>query len=84
MATIRVHPIQLKYHVGRDGKQTCKLCGAEERWRSKQRPTVSGDALKRTVHLVHLMKEHISDVQSTFSARERKKEKWIEADQAEE
>jgi hypothetical protein len=49
MARVRVHPIQLKYSVAKDGKQTRKLCGAQERWTSKQEPTVSGDALRRTL-----------------------------------
>lgn len=79
MAQVRVHPIQLKYKVAKDGKQTCTLCGSTERWTSKNEPTVSGDALKRSVHLVHLVQKHLADIQSTFSAQERKKEKWIDS-----
>ncbi|MBB5159714.1 hypothetical protein BJ970_007313 [Saccharopolyspora phatthalungensis] len=79
MAQVRVHPIQLEYSVAKDDKQTCNLCGAEERWTSKQQPTVFGDALKRSLHLVHLVRNHLPDIQATFSAAERKKEKWVDA-----
>ncbi|MGW3472194.1 hypothetical protein [Saccharopolyspora spinosa] len=81
MATVRVHPIQLEYSVAKDDTQTCNLCGAEERWTSKQQPTVFGDALKRSLHLVHLVKAHLPDVQNTFTPAERKKEKDIDAGQ---
>ncbi|WP_190812366.1 hypothetical protein [Saccharopolyspora pogona] len=33
------------------------------------------------VHLVHLVKNHLPDVQATFSPAERQKEKWIDAGQ---
>ncbi len=84
MAQVRVHPIQLEYSVAKDDTQKCNLCGAEERWTSKHQPTVFGDAMKRSlhlVHLVHLVKNHLPDVQATFSPAERQKEKWIDAGQ---
>ncbi|GAA0512724.1 hypothetical protein GCM10011581_03190 [Saccharopolyspora subtropica] len=79
MATVRVHPIQLEYTARSDGTQTCNLCGAEERWTASNKPTVFGDALRRSLHLVHLVREHKVDVRATFSASERKKEKWVDA-----
>lgn len=81
MAQVRVHPIQLEYSVTKDDKQTCNLCGAEELWTAKNQPTVHGDALKRSLHLIHLVKDHLPDVQATFSPAERRKEKWIDAGQ---
>lgn len=73
MATISVHPIQREFALA-DGKQVCRLCGAEERWTAQAGSPIQGAALQRTLHLVHLVKAHLPDVQATFSAAERKKE----------
>jgi hypothetical protein len=73
MATVSVHPIQRQFTVA-DGKQSCLLCGAEERWTAQAEPLIQGPALQRTLHLVHLVRAHLADVQATFSSAERKKE----------
>lgn len=73
MAKVRVHPIQLEYQHAR-GKQTCKLCGAEERWTAQQQPVVQGKAYDRTLHLVHLVNSHLPEVQATFATAERNRE----------
>jgi len=76
VATISVHPIQREFAL-MDGKQVCRLCGAEERWTAQAEPPIQGPALQRTLHLVHLVRAHLADVQATFSAVERKKEIMI-------
>ncbi|MGQ0774181.1 MAG: hypothetical protein ACT4NY_07155 [Pseudonocardiales bacterium] len=73
MAMVRVHPIQRKF-ILTGGKQSCALCGAEERWTAQAEPPIQGPALQRTLHLVHLVKAHLADVQATFAPTERKKE----------
>ncbi|HWR48910.1 MAG TPA: hypothetical protein VN327_15065 [Pseudonocardiaceae bacterium] len=73
MATVSVHPIQREFTLT-DGKQICRLCGAEERWTANAEPLIQGPALQRTLHLVHLVRAHLADVQATFSSGERKKE----------
>ncbi|MGH3720081.1 MAG: hypothetical protein ACRDRI_14815 [Pseudonocardiaceae bacterium] len=73
MATVSVHPIQREFSLA-GGKQSCRLCGAEERWTASAEPLIQGPALQRTLHLVHLVRAHLADVQATFSATERKKE----------
>lgn len=73
MATIKVHPVQLAYST-KGRVQTCNLCGAEETWTASVPPLVTGDALARTLHMVHLVKSHLSEVQQTFTPAERAKE----------
>lgn len=68
-----MHPIQREFALT-DGKQVCRLCGAEERWTAQAEPPIQGPALQRTLHLVHLVRAHLADVQATFSAAERKEE----------
>ncbi|MCX2728857.1 hypothetical protein OOZ19_01260 [Saccharopolyspora sp. NFXS83] len=76
MPTVRIHPIQLDFkHSG--GGQVCNLCGAQEKWASAAQPTVQGAAYDRSLHLAHLVTEHLADVQGTFSNAERGKEKSI-------
>ncbi|MBV9011519.1 MAG: hypothetical protein JO272_05615 [Pseudonocardiales bacterium] len=79
MATISVHPVQREFAVA-DGQQVCRLCGAEERWTAHAEPPIQGPALQRTLHLVHLVRAHLADVQATFSAAERKKEITVHED----
>jgi hypothetical protein len=81
MATVRVHPLQLEYSVS-DGRQTCGRCGAEERWTASVEPTVTGPRLHRTLHLVHLVREHYGDLTATFAPAERKKESNVADDVA--
>ncbi|HWE90301.1 MAG TPA: hypothetical protein VG317_12645 [Pseudonocardiaceae bacterium] len=81
MATVRVHPIQLEYSVS-GGRQTCSRCGAEETWTASVEPTVSGPRLHRTLHLVHLVREHYADLTGTFAPAERKKESTVADDVA--
>ncbi len=44
MATVSVHPIQRKFTV-MDGKQSCNLCSAKERWTAMVEPPIQGPAL---------------------------------------
>ncbi|MFR9730329.1 hypothetical protein ACL03H_13965 [Saccharopolyspora sp. MS10] len=77
MPTVRIHPVQLDYqHSG--GTQACSLCGAQEKWDSAAQPTVQGAAYDRSLHLAHLVREHLTEVQDTFSTAERTKEKTID------
>ncbi|MFB9430144.1 hypothetical protein [Streptoalloteichus tenebrarius] len=83
MARVKIHPIQQTFTLSGDNvkvKQTCDFCGAEERWTSPVQPAITGTALRRTVHLVHLVKHHRQEVQATFSAKERANEIWVDAD----
>lgn len=73
VTTLRVHPIQREFSLV-NGRQSCNLCGAEERWTAQAAPPTQGPALQRTLHLVHLVKAHLKDVQATFTPMERKKE----------
>lgn len=59
---IRVHPIQLQFAKGK-----CGLCGADEPKRFDTTPD-------RVSHMVHLVKEHLPEVQATFSAKGRSEE----------
>lgn len=78
MPTVRIHPLQQEYrHSG--GGQFCKLCGAQEQWTAAAQPTVQGAAYDRSLHLTHLAREHLEDLQGTFSGAERKKEKSIDS-----
>jgi hypothetical protein len=79
VATISVHPVQREFALT-DGQQVCRLCGAEERWTAQAEPLIQGPALQRTLHLVHLVKAHLADVQATFSVAERKKEITVHED----
>jgi hypothetical protein len=79
VATISVHPIQREFALT-NGRQVCRLCGAEERWTAQAEPPIQGAALQRTLHLVHLVRAHLAEVQATFSAAERKKEITISDD----
>ena len=79
MATIRVHPVQREFAL-RDGQQVCGLCGAEERWTAQAEPPIEGPALQRTLHLVHLVRAHLADVQATFATAERNKEITVSED----
>ncbi|HEX7659809.1 MAG TPA: hypothetical protein VF444_10030 [Pseudonocardiaceae bacterium] len=81
MATVRVHPLQLEYSLT-DGRQTCALCGAEEKWTAAAEPTVRGPRLQRTLHLVHLVREHRDQVSATFAPSERSKETTVSDDVA--
>ena len=77
MPTVRIHPIQLDYeHSG--GGQVCGLCGAQEKWSSAAQPTVQGPAYDRSLHLSHLVREHLEQVQGTFSNAERAEEKQLD------
>jgi hypothetical protein len=68
-----MHPIQRQYT--RSGStQTCGLCGVEESWSAATEPALTGDALHRTLHLAHLVKEHLVEVQQSFSASGRAQE----------
>jgi hypothetical protein len=80
MPTVHVHPIQLEYSHAK-GKQTCKLCGAQEQWTAQEQPMVQGKAYDRTLHLVHLVTSHLQEVQATFATGERKREVTISEDQ---
>lgn len=76
MATVRLHPLQQQYkHSG--GAQYCTVCGAQEQWTAATQPTVQGAKYDRALHLTHLVREHLADLQSTFSAAERKKEQSV-------
>lgn len=77
MVMVRMHPIQREFTLA-GGKQSCNLCGAEERWTARAESPVQGPALQRTLHLVHLVKAHLSDVQATFAPTERKKEVTVQ------
>jgi hypothetical protein len=79
VATISVHPVQREFAL-RDCQQVCRLCGAEERWTAQAEPPIQGPALQRTLHLVHLVKAHLADVQATFSTAERKNEIAVHED----
>jgi len=79
VTTISAHPIQREFAL-LDGQQVCRLCGAEERWTAQAEPPIQGPALQRTLHLVHLVRAHVADVQATFSAAERKKDITISDD----
>ncbi len=75
--SVRIHPIQLDFeHSG--GGQVCKLCGAREQWSAAAQPTVQGPAYDRSLHLSHLVREHLDQVQDTFSNAERAKEQRID------
>lgn len=65
---MKVHPSQLAYSR-KQGAQTCDFCGAREQWKSKQQPPVQGEALHRSIHLVHLVTEHLDIVAHSFTAR---------------
>lgn len=80
MPKVHVHPIQLEYAHAK-GKQTCKLCGEQERWTAQEQPTIQGKAYDRTLHLVHLVNSHLPEVQATFAAGERKREVTINEDE---
>lgn len=73
MPMLRMHPIQREYTQA-GAEQTCNLCGAQERWTAALEPTVTGEALRRTLHLVHLVKEHLPEIQGTFTPSGRKQE----------
>jgi hypothetical protein len=83
MAKVRVHPIQLQY-AHDQSQQTCKLCGEREQWTAQAQPTVQGPAYDRTLHLIHLVKSHLAQLQETFSAAERKQETTVEDEPVEE
>ena len=70
---VRVHPIQQAFTVT-DDAQVCDLCGAEEFWTATTIPAVSAGVIPRSIHLVHLVKEHLADVQATFSPKGRSEE----------
>ena len=67
MAKVRVHPIQQAFTVT-DDAQVCDLCGAEEFWTATTIPAVPGGVITRSVHLVHLVREHLADVERANSA----------------
>jgi hypothetical protein len=79
MPKVQVHPIQLEY-AHANGKQTCKLCGAEESWTAQQQPTVQGAQYDRSLHLVHLVQSHLPEVQATFAGGERRREVTVTED----
>lgn len=79
MATVRVHPVQLQYSLS-NGRQTCALCGAEEKWTAGAEPTVSGPRLHRTLHLVHLVREHRDEVTKSLAPAERAKDTTVTDD----
>jgi len=74
-----VHSIQREL-ILRNGRQSCKLCGAEEHWTIRAAPPIQGPALQRTLHRVHLVNAHLKDVQATFAPMEHKKEVTIQDD----
>lgn len=78
-ASVKVHPLQLEYTT-KSGTQTCNLCGTEEKWTAQHQPTTEGEALNRSLHLVHLVKDHLPEVQKTFTNAERAKEVVINAE----
>lgn len=61
---IRVHPIQLAYKA-KMHDVICELCG---------RCSPRTNAHPRVTHLVHLVKEHLPEVQATFSLKGRSEE----------
>lgn len=63
---MKVHPIQQNYRLGARGV-VCGLCGADNTPRH-------GDTPPRVTHLVHLVREHLAEVQATFSPKERQNE----------
>lgn len=72
---IKVHPIQLAY-TKTDDTQTCSLCGFKEVWTAKCRPNVTQDVIDRGLHLAHLVRSHLPDVQA--SLKDRASEFWID------
>lgn len=62
----RMHPIQLNYRTGARGV-VCGLCGADNVSKHPETPD-------RVTHLVHLVREHLADVQATFSPKGRSEE----------
>lgn len=71
---VSMHPIQLAYRVTSNGNQFCELCGDAEVWTATHDPGVSGEALERNLHLIHLVSSHISEVQWTLTAEGKKEE----------
>jgi len=68
MAKVRVHPIQLDYRVKmRD--VVCGLCN---------RATPRTSAPPRVTHLVHLVREHLADVERANSAAGLAEETTVE------
>lgn len=59
---MKVHPIQLNYSNGK-----CGLCGSSE-------PRKYPETTESVAHLVHLVREHLPEVQRTFSATGRAEE----------
>ena len=74
---VRVHPIQRAFTT-QDGTQTCDKCGAEEVWTAKFKPDLPQTVIARSLHLVHLVKAHLPDVQA--SLRDRKTEEWVDTE----
>lgn len=58
---MRVHPIQLDYRTGARGV-VCGLCGADNVSRNPETPD-------RVTHLVHLVREHLPEVQHSLSRK---------------
>ena len=54
---VRVHPIQLKF-----ANNKCGICGAHEPKRHETTPD-------RVAHMVHLVKEHLKDVEYANSSK---------------
>ena len=76
---MKVHPIQINYK--RTGStQGCELCGAVEEPHTAtaqahaDAANLSEIAQWNSMHLVHLVKAHLADVQASVSATGRSKE----------
>jgi hypothetical protein len=74
---MNMHPVQFNYQ--RTGnEQTRGLCGAREVWstvgKAQAEKSLSEVAQWNTLHLVHLVKEHLTDVQASLSTAGRAQE----------
>jgi hypothetical protein len=56
---MKVHPIQMNYRLGARGV-VCGLCGADNTSKYPDTPD-------RVTHLVHLVREHLAEVNRTFT-----------------
>ena len=75
---MKVHPVQLNY-TRFDGVQKCGLCNATEEWKTGVRNSETLENLSEvqqwnSLHLVHLTKEHLSDVQASLTRAGRAEE----------
>lgn len=68
---MRVHPIQQRYDVTGDRTVKCQICG--EQTTAKQ-PTTN----HRALFVVHLVRDHLAEVNETFTPKGRSEEMEID------